>query len=104
MIAKIEDHSALGLFKILDDFMTENKIPWINCVGFASDGAAVMRAENNSVKNLILQQNPLLYDIWCLDHCSNLISSWSSKVAIPKEIEWLLKNSYSYFSLSYKRI
>ena len=43
--------------------MTENEIPWINCVGFGVDNPSVSIGKYNSIKTRVLEKNPK-YTSW----------------------------------------
>lgn len=48
-----EGGKATDLFHILDSYMTENNISWVNCVGVCTDGARAMSGQYGGLQALI---------------------------------------------------
>ena len=46
------------IFKILDTFMSENKIPWKKCLDVCTDGAKSMTGSIKGVVSRIKKENP----------------------------------------------
>jgi len=38
----LSNMTAVQIFRLLDDFLTENQIPWTNCIDVCTDGARAM--------------------------------------------------------------
>lgn len=70
-------------------------------IGFATDGAPVMRGINNSVLTLLREKVPQLFDIHCLSHCAALAAKKISK-KFPQDIMNFIAEIYNWFSYSPK--
>lgn len=44
----------MNVFRVLDDFMKENKISWTDCIGICSDGVIAITAMHKDVVNRML--------------------------------------------------
>ena len=79
-------------------------MPFENLLGFASDGANAMLGRHNSVKTRLMEKQPNLFVIHCICHVAALFVSHACKVAIPDEVEQLLRDTYTFFHHSSKRL
>lgn len=70
-----------------------------NIVGFASDGASVMLGRKSSVMTRLKTAVPQFFTLHCVCHSLALCAS-TSCTAIPKDVESLLTDVYSYFKYS----
>lgn len=97
--------NAENLFNnLMADFENSNfKIDPKNFIGFASDGCNVMFGCNNSVASRISEKFPGITLMKCICHSLHLCASDAS-ITLPKRCEELMKNVYSYFSRSSKRM
>ena len=60
--------TGAAIFEKTDEKMTENEIPYINCVGFGVDNATVNIGKHNSIKTRVLEENPQVYFMGCPCH------------------------------------
>lgn len=88
-----------SLLKLFSDL----RVPIENCVGFASDNASVMMGKTNGVQALLKEKIPTLFVLGCVCHSLHLCSSAASK-KLPRAVERLTRNIYSYFCHSSKRL
>ena len=92
-----------NLFETIVSSM-DRDIPWRqNIIGFAADCASNMMGKHNSVATRLKQEIPNLF-IWkCICHSFNLCAlyAWAK---LPRHVEDLARDIYSYFQHSAKRI
>ena len=62
------------IFNILDNFMTETKLNWENCVAVCTDGAAAMTGRKSGVVARIKRMNPQIVATHCMLHREALAS------------------------------
>ena len=92
-----------NIFNIITNYLNENDIPKENLVVFASDGASSLMGPNNSVTSRLASDFPNITIIRCFCHSVYLCSSNAAKT-LPRMCKDLLRNTYSHFSHSAKRI
>ena len=78
-------------------------IPIQNMIGLSSDKASVMMDEKGGVRAYFEKTNKNLYVMGCICHSLHLCSSAAWKT-LPHNLEILVKNVYTYFSHSLKRL
>lgn len=71
-----------------------------NMVGLGSDNASVMVGINNGVYQKILKEVPTLVHIPCVCHSLQLAVSAAANETLPRHIEYLIKETYNWFSHS----
>ncbi|XP_076037090.1 zinc finger BED domain-containing protein 5-like [Oratosquilla oratoria] len=62
------------IFNILDNFMTETKLNWENCIAVCTDGAAAMTGCKSGVVARIKRMNPQIVATHCMLHREALAS------------------------------
>ena len=72
-------------------------------IGFAADGANTMLAAHNSLSSLLKKDIPPLLIIKCICHSFALCASYAC-LKLPRSIEDLARDIYSYFHCSPKRV
>ena len=80
----------------------QNAIPTCNIIGFAADTCNVMMGEHNSVQQKMKTIIPNIFIMRCICHTAHLCASYASK-KLPRTVEELVRDIYSYFSHSSKR-
>lgn len=98
----ISDASAHGIFLALKSFLELCKLNISNCVGIGTDGASVMCGKNHSVYTMMKEENPKLILAKCTCHSLHLACSEATG-SLPANIEFLVRESYNWFSCSPKR-
>lgn len=71
-----------------------------NMVGLGSDNASVMVGINNGVYKKILTEVPTLIHIPCVCHSLQLAVSAAASETLPRNIEFLIKETYNWFAHS----
>ncbi len=87
--------------KTIESFV-QNGVPMENIVGFASDGCNTMFGQNNSVTSRLRENLPGIILQKCICHSLHLCASEACKV-LPRILEDLTRDIYSYFKSSCKR-
>ena len=85
-----------NLFKALANSLSADNIQFSNFLGFGSDNAANMIGERNSGWSRVREAQPDAYLTGCVCHVAATRSSDACKM-LPKEIEKMVQNIFSYF-------
>ena len=93
--SEVPDASAAGLFSSLEAVLQENELPFTTLVGFATDGASLMRGRHNSVTQRARVKQPTLFDLHCPCHAAALIAS-SASGAIPDYVAQLCHDIFAH--------
>lgn len=101
----VERADANGLVSSLVNCVQSHNIPLQNLVGIGTDNAAVMTGCHNSVYEILKRQYnlPNLILIRCICHSLQLAVSHASQHSIPQHIEFMIRETYKWFSTSSKR-
>lgn len=100
----VTDASAQSLYKDVVNFFTENDTQYKeNMIGFGSDGANVMLGAHNSLSSLLKRDIRGLFIMKCICHSFALCAS-KACLKLPRFVEDLARDVYSYFSCSPKRM
>lgn len=100
----LKDSSALSLYNSIVNFFTDNEIPYKeNMVGFGSDGANVMLGAQNSLSSHLKNDVNGLFIMKCICHSFALCAS-NACLKLPRAVEDLARDVYSYFNCSPKRM
>lgn len=91
------------LFQSLKQHFDNFNIPFSNIIGYGADGASTMMGSNNSVKTRMETANPSIFVMRCTCHSAHLAAS-NACATLPKETEEFVRDVYTYFSHSAKRI
>ncbi len=102
-LLQVTDSDATTLVACLVSYFSNQDIPLTNIVGYASDTTNVMFGQNHSVVTLLKEKIPYLYTMKCLCHSAHLCASHACE-KLPRSIEDLVRDVYSHFSHSAKRL
>ncbi|KAH6932624.1 hypothetical protein HPB50_008193 [Hyalomma asiaticum] len=95
--------TAEGLHSALSGAFERAGVPYKrNLVGFAADGASVMMGSRHSVMALLKKEIPSL-SVVCMCHSFHLCALYACS-KLPRVVQDLVRDVYSYFSSSPKRI
>lgn len=92
-----------NLYSIIMNCLDSNAIPIDNFVGFAADGASNIMGDYNSVCSRLKIDATGITIFKCICHSIHLCASEAAKT-LPRQLEDLIRNIYSYFSHSAKRL
>lgn len=98
-IVNLTDSTANGIYTKMMTTLKLNNIPLENWVGFCTDTANVMVGAHHSVAQMVKENYPNVVII----KCSCFVASYACKM-LPYSLEDLVRNIYSHFSRSPKRI
>ncbi|XP_025206232.1 uncharacterized protein LOC112602391 [Melanaphis sacchari] len=71
-----------------------------NLIGIGSDNASVMVGINKGVYAILKQENPNLILIRCVCHSLQLATSQACAETVPRHLDFLISESYNWFSKS----
>lgn len=92
-----------NLYNVIKLYLENHNIPIENVVGFAADGASNLTGIHDSVVSRLMTEAPGITVLKCVCHSSHLCASQASKT-LPCRCEDLLRNVYTHFAHSAKRI
>lgn len=72
-------------------------------IGFGADGANSMLGARNSLSTLLKKDIPTLFVVMCICHSFALCASYAC-ATLPKDVEDLARDVFSYFQCSPKRM
>jgi len=98
-LAIVERATADALRDITIEFLNELKLKPENIIGIGVDGASNLCGQNHSLYTLLREISPNIQLIKCICHSLNTCSFKASE-QIPTHIEFLLRESVSWFSHS----
>ncbi|CAN8019325.1 unnamed protein product [Ixodes persulcatus] len=98
----LEGQSAQQIAQGLLDFLTSVGLDFMRCIGIGTDGCNVMVGKNNSVYTHLRRKNDTLVLVKCVYHSIQLCASRAVEV-LPRNLEFLVGRSYSWFSHSAPR-
>ena len=102
-LLEIEAGDAATLAGTLQTQLTSDNLPLKNLIGIGVDGANVMVGQHNSFSTILrATTNNELVTIKCVCHSLHLVAEHSFKL-LPKHLDFLIKESHNWFSLSSKR-
>ena len=100
----LKDVTAQTLYNNVVNFFSENYIPYKeNLIGFAADGANSMLGAHKSLSALLKADAPHLFIMKCICHSFALCAS-NACLKLPRSVEDLARDIYSYFNCSPKRM
>ena len=94
--------SSDALLNILDQEILSQDFSK-NLIALVTDGANVMKGQNNSVLSKIKDSHPNIWYLHCICHCLHLVASHASET-IPTFVLKFVKNVYKHFCNSPKRV
>lgn len=102
-IVQLENGTAQGIVSALKSLLKEIKLDIKNLVGIGVDNASVNVGINNGVYELLKVDNQHLIMVRCVCHSLQLALSHSYANSLPRNIDFLVKETYNWFSHSTKR-
>ena len=98
-----EGSTGENLYNMLMRCLRSRDIPLDHSIGFAADGAANIMGNRNSLSSRLKENLPGITIMKCICHSLHLCASEAAK-SLPCHCEDLIRNIYSFFSHSAKRL
>lgn len=97
------DATAEGITHVIIQVLNKFNLNLQNLLGIGTDNANVMTGNKKSVYVELKKQVPNLILIRCVCHSVQLAVTHSWKLSMPSSLEYLLNETYNWFSRSYIR-
>lgn len=94
---------ADGIVATIKTTLTRFDIPLQNLMGIGTDNASVMTGVNNGVHAKLKRELPNLVLVRCICHSLQLAVSAVTKQFLPRNLEFIIKETYDWFSRSSSR-
>lgn len=103
-LISLQEATARALYDAVTKIFADNHIPYKNnMIGFGADGANSMLGAHNSLSTLLKNDIPSLFVMKCICHSFALCAS-KACATLPKDVEDLARDVFSYFQCSPKRM
>lgn len=89
-----ETSTGKNIFGLLDQALTEHKIPWKNVICFSADNAAVMMGVHNGVAAYVKEKNPEVYVNGCVCHLLHLAAEKGAQQLPTSPVDLLIPIFY----------
>lgn len=99
----LEGESAQNLFDALTQALANANLDIKHCIGFGADTTNVMFGNEGGVIAKIREINPHCVFVKCVCHSIALAVSHASKITLPRSLNQIVKEVYTYFAHSSKR-
>lgn len=109
-LTEINCGDATTIFDAVNKVLNTFKIQKQNMVGIGTDNANVMVGSRNSVYTLFKAEIPHIVAMRCVCHSIQLAVSHACKAHLPAKLEFLVHETYNWFSnsslrrMSYKKV
>ncbi|CAG5047081.1 unnamed protein product [Parnassius apollo] len=104
-LVEIEDGTAVSIVNGIKGLLAEIKINLKKLIGIGTDNASVMTGTNSGVHALLKNAtgNDNLVLVRCVCHSLQLAMSHASAETLPRNVEFLIRETYNWFSHSSNR-
>lgn len=104
-LVELEAGDAKSIAKAIVEFLEKCNLKKENLQGIGTDNASMMTGVHNGVHKILKEECalPNLVLIRCVCHSLQLAVSAASKETIPRCVEYLIRETYNWFSISPKR-
>ncbi|CAI5669915.1 unnamed protein product [Oreochromis niloticus] len=104
-LVELEGGDARSIARLVVGFLEKCCLKKDNLLGIGTDNASVMIGINNGVHKVLKEEYGLkdLVLIRCVCHSLQLAVSHASNDTIPRSVEYLVRETYNWFSVSPKR-
>ena len=90
-----------NIFRLVDDELSAQQVPWTNCIAFGSDNANVMTGHKKGVIAFVRQQQEAVHMAGCALHLVHIAAKKGAAHLPP--FDELLIDIYHYFRKSVNR-
>lgn len=104
-LVEIESSTAIAMLQAIKELLTELKLSPKNLIGVGVDNASVNTGATGGLCELLKREFALrhLVMVRCVCHSVQLAVSCATRDTLPRNIEYLVKETYNWFSHSSKR-
>nr|XP_054591608.1 uncharacterized protein LOC129155892 [Nothobranchius furzeri] len=102
-LLELEGGDAKSIAKAVLSFLHQSGLEKENLLGIGTDNASVMTGIYNGVHKILKEEIKHLVLIRCVCHSLQLAVSSASKTTLPRSVEFLVRETYNWFSISPKR-
>lgn len=104
-LRSLDSSDAVGIVTTLVNCLKDHNLDLQSLIGIGTDNAAVMTGSRNSVYMILKTQYnlPHLILIPCICHSLQLAVNHASENTLPRNIEFLIRETHNWFSHSTKR-
>ena len=78
--------TALDIYTVVKNYLSEKNIPISNIVSIAADGAPTMMGRRNGILKLLNGDNPDMITVYCVIHRDNLVAG-----SLSPELDQVMK-------------
>ncbi|XP_063216685.1 uncharacterized protein LOC134527707 [Bacillus rossius redtenbacheri] len=101
-VLETSDNTGLGIFSVINKELSSLRIPWENCIAFASDNANTMTGETKGVISFVKEHHPAVLMQCCSCHLVHLAAQKASSHLLVN-VENFLVQLFYYLEKSSKR-
>lgn len=102
-LAELDECNTEGIVSAIKKTLKRFDLRLENLMGIGTDNASVMVGVNNGVYVKLKEELPHLILVRCLCHSLQLAVSAAAKEFLPKNLEFLIRETYDWFSRSSSR-
>lgn len=102
-LAPLQECDASGIVDALKTSLHAYRLDLQNMIGIGTDNASVMVGINNGVYKQLKEEVPSLVHIRCVCHSVQLAVSHASSATLPRNLEFLVSETYNWFARSSTR-
>lgn len=99
-LAELTSCDAESIVQAIKTTFLKHNLSLNNLVGIGTDNASVMAGVNNGVYAKLKQEIPGLVLIRCVCHSLQLAVSYATKQNLPRNLEYIIEETYTWFSKS----
>lgn len=102
-LIELKKCDAQGISTGIKAVMDENKLKFLNLHGLGTDNASVMVGSVGGVAEILKEDCPNLRLVRCVNHSLQLAVSDATRYTIPSHVEFIMEETYAWFSRSSDR-
>ncbi|XP_050337888.1 uncharacterized protein LOC126764133 [Bactrocera neohumeralis] len=102
-LVRLNDCDANSIVSAIKDVLQRFESQLINMMGIGTDNASVMTGVNEGVYAKLKREVPHLNLIRCICHSLQLAVSSAAKLFLPRNLEYIISETYNWFSRSVSR-
>ncbi|CAI6357069.1 unnamed protein product [Macrosiphum euphorbiae] len=99
-LEELVECNAAAIVKAILNALKSYELDIKNVIGIGTDNASVMVGINNGVHEILKEKNPQLILIRCVCHSLQLATSYACSETMPRNLEFLISETYNWFSKS----